>query len=396
MAKKRRSDVYVPRTNSFAKPIAQNEKKSDGINPSLSICDELASWQGAKGLRFYENLVSATASRLQPLTIGITTAGYENDGIYDELIKRATALLLGSSKETQFAPVLYMIDDVEKWNDLNELKKSLPNLGVSVSYDFILEQIRIAEESLSKKVEFLRAFCNIKQNSAAAWLDYQTVERATGKALRLEDFCGCYCVAGIDLAKTIDLASACIIIERGGRLHVISHFWMPRERLIPATEEDKVPYQTMIDRGFLSLSGKNRIEWRDVHAWFRMIMHDYKILPLQVGYDRYSAIELVQAMSAEGYHMDDVWQGSNLTPIVHDMEGLLKDGLIDIGDNALLQSHLLNVALKTDTESERVKPIKIAKRAHIDGAAAVIDALTVRKKYYAEIGDRLKNERRKA
>ena len=56
----------------------------------------------------------------------------------------------------------YMIDDVGKWNDINELRKSLPNLGTSVSVDYMLEEIAVAEGSLSKRTEFITKYCNIK------------------------------------------------------------------------------------------------------------------------------------------------------------------------------------------------------------------------------------------
>ena len=394
LVKPRRSDIYIQSTNTTAAPIAFNEKKSDGINPHFAVCDEISSWPGAKGIRFYENLASATGSREQPLIMSITTSGYENEGIYDELWKRATGVILGSSSETRFAPFLYTIDDIDKFNDIIELQKSMPNLGVSVPVDYMLEQIRIAEGSLSKRTEFLTKFCNIKQNSSSAWLDYQTVERAKGPALRLEDFRECYCVGGIDLSKRIDLTSACIVIERRGRLHVFSRFWMPKERLQAAIEEDKVPYDQMIKRGFLFMSGENQVDWHDVYNWFYELLNTYHIYPLQIGYDRYSAIELITAMKPVGFHMDDVWQGSNLTPVIHEMEALMKDGRINLGDNALLQSHLLNVALKTDADDKRVKPVKMSKRSRIDGAAALLDALTVRQKYYAEIGKQLKNKTR--
>ena len=81
-----------------------------------------------------------------------------------------------------------MIDDTEKWNDIEELKKANPNMGVSVFPDFFREEIAIAEGSLSKRVEFLTKYCNIKQNSSVAWLDYQTVENA-GAAVTLRT-CG--------------------------------------------------------------------------------------------------------------------------------------------------------------------------------------------------------------
>ena len=73
-------------------------------------------------------------------------------------------------------------------------------------------------------------------------------------------------------------------------------------------------------------------------------------------------------------------------------EGLMKDGVIDIGDNDLLKIHLLNMALKMDANSGRCKPVKISPNDHIDGGAALLDAMTVRQKWYAQIGEQLKNE----
>ena len=96
-------------------------------------------------------------------------------------MKRSTRFLLGESKETRLLPFLYMIDDVEKWNDINELQKSNPNLGVSVTVDYLLEELAIAEGSLSKKAEFMTKYCCIKQNSSLAWLPAEVVNKAGGE-----------------------------------------------------------------------------------------------------------------------------------------------------------------------------------------------------------------------
>lgn len=54
-------------------------------------------------------------------------------------------------------------------------------MGVSVSPEFFKEEIAVAEMSLSKRAEFLCKYCNIKQNSSVAWLDYVVVDRAGEK-----------------------------------------------------------------------------------------------------------------------------------------------------------------------------------------------------------------------
>lgn len=391
----RMTDLAILATNSTVKKIAFSAKKSDGFNPSLCICDEIASWEGDAGLKQYEVMKSGMGARPEGLLLSVTTSGYINDSIYDELLKRSTRFLLGDSKETKLLPFLYMIDDVDKWNDINELRKANPNLGTSVSVDYMLEEIAVAEGSLSKKTEFLTKYCNIKQNSSLAWLGSNIIEKACGEPLQLKDFRGCYCVGGFDLSRTTDLTAATIVIERDGELYVFCKFFLPSEKIAEAQAADGVPYGAYIQRGLLVPSGTNIIDYNDVFNWYRELVEQYEIMPLEVGYDRYSAAYLVQQMDAYGFHMDDVFQGYNLHPVIQELEGYLKDGKIHIGDNDLLKIHLFNSALKASSEKGRSKLVKIKPTAHIDGMAALLDAMTVRQKWYAEIGGQLKNERDK-
>lgn len=398
-ARKRRSDLYIDATNSFVKPIAFNAKKSDGFNPQLVVCDEIAAWSGDGGLKQYEVMKSALGARRQPMILSISTAGYINDSIYDELYKRSTSVLKGNSKERRLLPFLYMIDDVDKWNDLEELKKANPNMGVSVTEEFFREEIAVAEGSLSKKAEFLCKYCNIKQNSATAWLESLVVEKATavktidGKETpyTLEDFRECYAVGGVDLSQTTDLTAACVVIEREGVLYTFCQFFMPAGRIETLTAIDGIAYDIFVKKGVLTLSGENYVDYHDVYNWYVMLMEKYGIRTLKIGYDRYSAQYLISELSGYGFHTDDVFQGENLTPVIREFEGIIKDGNFKICNNNLLKGHFLNVALKQNMETRKFRPVKIERRAHIDGFVAVIDAMTVRQKYYEEVGELLKN-----
>jgi phage terminase large subunit-like protein len=225
-----------------------------------------------------------------------------------------------------------------------------------------------------------------------AWLPSKIVEDASGDALSLEDFRGCYCVGGLDLSQTRDLTAAVAVIERGGELYVFAHMWLPAEKIDEATQRDAVPYGLYVQRGLLTPSGDNFVDYHDCYRWFVDLIEQYEIYPLQVGYDRYSAQYLVKDMDAYGFHMDDVYQGENLYPVIQETQGLLEDRKIYLGDNDLLKMHLLNSAIKMSTERNRGKLIKLSPSLHIDGAAALLDAMTVRQKWYAEIGEQLKNE----
>lgn len=395
ITKKRKSDIYVAESNSSASALAFSSKRSDGFNISCCIADEISSWQGDAGLKMYEVIKSSFGSREQPLLVSITTAGYVNDGIYDELIKRCTAVLNGNSKESRLLPLLYRIDDVEKWNDINELKKSMPNLGISVSVDYMLEEIAIAEGSYSKKVEFLTKYCNIKQNSSMAWLPSKFIIRASTEDIRLEDFRKTYCVLGIDLSQTTDLTAVTAIIERDEKLNIFTRFWLPASRIEEASQRDQIQYTKYIEQGILIPSGESIIDYNDVFKWCVDLVEKYMIYPLKVGYDRYSATYFVQQMKAYGFHMDDVFQGDNLWNTMRTFESNLRDDNVNLeSDNQLLKMHLLDSAVKFSAERGRGRLVKIYPNAHIDGTASLLDAMVMRDKYALEVGEQLKNKGR--
>lgn len=255
----------------------------------------------------------------------------------------------------------------------------------------MLDQIDVALESLSKKMEFMTKYCCVKQNSSMAWLRSEDVVASCGRHMELEEWRGHYCVGGIDLSQSTDLTSACIIVEHGGKLNVLSHFWLPGARIKDAQARDGLPYDIYIQRGILSPSGENYIDYHDVYQWFTSLIEQYEIYPLAVGYDPYGASYLVQDMTAYGFKMSDVRQGENLTGIINEVDGRMADHVINIGDNDLLKVHFLDSALHINAENNRRRLVKLNRKCHIDGMAAFLDAMCMRSCYHDEIGEQLKN-----
>ena len=93
-----------------------------------------------------------------------------------------------------------------------------------------------------------------------------------------------------------------------------------------------------------------------------------------------------------GFKMDDVYQGWNMTPAINKLEGVLSERRLKIGNNALLRVHLLDTALQKDRMTKKVKIVKVSEKAHIDGTAALLDALIVKDKWAGDYGRQLRNE----
>lgn len=391
--------LVINETNTTARKLAFSSKKSDGYNPMFYAADEGAAWPGVAGIRQWEVMVSGTGAREEPLGMLFSSGGYENDGIYDEMFKRGTGFLMGHSREQHLLPIIYMIDNPDKWDDLEELEKSLPGMGESVSREFIEKEIVTAHESIPKEIEFKTKYCNLKQNLSTAWLKAEDINKMFGWRKPMEELKGKYCVGGIDLSQVIDLTAAGFICEIDGILWTKAHFWLPKNRLEEATKRDGVPYEIYIRKGFLSLSGEEHVDYNDVLHWFMDLVKKYKIYPLMVGYDRWSAMELIQAMTGKHFKTDSVTQGFNLSNVADNFESLLREGKIrDMDDNDLLKIHLADSAMKMESGADRAHPrkmlVKISNKAHVDGTAMLLDAMAMRIFKWDKLGSRLENKQR--
>lgn len=384
-------EIKINGSDTIVSTLAFNSKSSDGFNPHLAVHDEISSWRGERGKKQYEVMKSALGSRKQPFILNISTSGYEDNGVYDDLIKRSTAFLNGNSDELRLLPFLYMIDDVENWDKIDELKKSNPNLNISVHESFYVEEIKIARQSRSKKAEYMTKYCNIKQSNSYAWLEYELVDRCCIN-LQISELNDTYAVAGIDLSQTTDLTAVSIVIEKHKQLYCFTRFFMPTNKLAEATERDNMPYQAYVDEGVLQLSGESYVNYKDIVEYLEFIKDEYGIYILKVGYDRYSAQYLIDDLEERGYQCDDVKQGENLSPVIDEFEGILKDGDFYICDNNLLKAHFLNLAVQENTSTRQRKLIKIQAIDRIDGAISAMCGITVRQKWYKEIGELLKND----
>jgi len=388
-SKKRRTDIYVEERNASIRAWAFNAKKSDGLNPHLVVCDEFAQWPAVAGLAQYSVMKSALGARQQPLILSISTAGTVNDGIYDELVLRSSEFLKG--KPMRLLPFLYIIDDDKKWDDIEELKKSNPNMDVSVFSKNMLQDIEDAKTTPHLKAEFLMKQCNVKQNSSLAWLEHHIIKHCSIDNVTLQDFYDTYAVGGIDLSQHTDLTAASVVIERDSKLYTFCQFFMPAEKVVELEARDNVPYRAYVDEGILTPSGEQVVNYNDVLDWFIMLQEEYKLSFHYIGYDRNMSHYLISDLNMKGFKTDDVIQGENLTPIISELEGIIRDESFFIVKNNLLVAHFHNVAMKHNLETRRVRPVKMTQRAKIDGLVSVLCAMTVRHKYWDTIGMSLKN-----
>lgn len=381
--KKRKTDLYFPMAFGKFEPLASESNSLDGLNSHCVIIDEL---HAIKDRNLYDVMKQSMVARQQPLLAMITTAGFVRECIYDDQYEYACRVLDGVVEDERFLAFIYELDDRSEWTDFRAWEKANPGLGTIKSYEELAANVERAKNDLNFLPTVLTKDFNVRETVAGTWL---TFEQANNEATyNLEDLRDTYGIGGVDLGATTDLTSAAVIIMRPGdpNLYVISHSFMPEENVEQRSKEDKVPYDRWVERGLITPSPGNRVDYRYVTDWFMKLHTEYGISCYWVGYDSWNSPAWVEDMETRlGYE-----KGQNLLPVIMGAKTLsapmkeLKADLaakrINYGNNPVLKWALTNLAVEVD-KNENIRPVKGQnKRQRIDPAVALIIAYTVLQK----------------
>lgn len=253
----------------FMKPLGGDSKTQDGINSSLSIIDE---YHAHPTDAVKENLESSGASRKQPLTYHITTAGVNVAGVCKNFEDSMIAILEGQAKDDHAFIMMHDLDEDDDWEDENNWVKANPNLGVTVTLDFLRKEYQKAKNQPSKAPNFKTKHLNMWVDAPEIWIPtevwkknnvnlsyYDYLELFTKKAKEFG------CSSGNDLSTRIDLSAHILLTypDNEGVRYLMPYIFCPKDTIDVRSKEDRVPYRYWADNGFLIATPGNRIDLKD-------------------------------------------------------------------------------------------------------------------------------------
>lgn len=200
----------------------------DGSSPHGTIIDE---FHEAISADQYNSNKNGMMSREQPLMYVITTAGVTVDGPCFNLELEIKRILDGLIPNDGIFGIIYTLDDGDDWRDLECLKKSNPNYGVSVIPERFQRALRDAIQQPGKQPEFVTKNANVWRNSGTQWISPEVWAACADLSLKIEDFKGEACFEGDDLAAKIDLASRCRIFRRD--IESKAHYYLFWKNYVP-------------------------------------------------------------------------------------------------------------------------------------------------------------------
>lgn len=352
--------------------LSADAKTKHGINAHAVLFDELHA-QPNRGL--WDTLTTSTGARRQPLTVAITTAGYDKHSICWEQHEYACKVRDGIIEDAAFLPVIFAADADDDWTDPQVWAKANPGLGVSVKPEYLKAECAKAKETPAYQNTFRRLHLNQWTEQASRWIDVGVWDEGSG-AVDVEALRGQPCYGGLDLSSTTDLSALALLFPPHGeetQWQLLVRFWMPEANIAKRARQDRVPYDQWATQGFIETTPGNIIDYDHIRA---RVLEDVERFAIQeIPYDRWNSAQLVTQLGGDGLTMVPFGQGfASMSQPTKDFEALVVGRKLRHGGNPVLRWMASNVAVLQDPAGN-LKPDKGKSTERIDGIVAAIMAL---------------------
>lgn len=368
--------IVVPSTGSFYQVLSSESRSKHGLNPSGIILDELHAFPNRD---LYDVLTQgSTDARIQPLTVIITTAGDDPAGLSLgwELHKYAQDILNGVKEDHSFYPCIYALSESEDWHSEENWYKANPSLGYTISIEGMRLQYWQALGNPPREKIFRQFRLNqwVKVSSSK-WVSLEHWDSCNG-VIDPEALKGRLCCGGIDLSSRIDMTAFCLVfppIENDPHWYVLWWYWLPEEGLRDRILQDHIPYDSWAEKGYLTLTPGNVIDYQFIEKTILKIRDIYNIR--QIGFDPWNALQVSLDLADQGITMVEVRQGfKTLSPAMKELERLIMAKELVHGGNPIARWNFSNLEVKTD-ENGNIRPVKNKASGRIDGIIALLNAL---------------------
>lgn len=360
--------IVFYRTASSYKAISSESKTKHGYNSHATIFDEL---HVQPNRDLYDVLTSAAGSRRQPLHIFLTTAGYDKKSICYEVHEYAMKVRRGIIKDETFLPIIYAANDKSDWTSPKVWRKANPNIGVSVTEEYIAQECKEAQEVPGRENTFKRLHLNMWTEQASRWFAIARWDEGASPKFVEKELHGKRCMAGLDLASTIDIAA--LVLFFYDTQQVICRFYVPAENVADRVRKDQVPYDIWIKQGYINTTPGNVIDYDYIR---KDITEQAKIFNIvEIGIDPWNSQQLQTQLDGDGFTVVPFRQGfASMTGPSKELERIVTGRTIKHNGNPVLRWMASNVAIKFDPAAN-LKPDKEASNEKIDGIVALIMAI---------------------
>ncbi|MEH6940786.1 terminase large subunit [Bacillus sp. JJ722] len=350
------------------KVLTKDNAGNEGKNPYINYFDEVHAQMDREQ---YDNLRSAQVAQEEPLNIITSTAG-KQPGSLGAQIHTYGKKVLKDDKDDSWFVMIYEPNKKYDWEDREVWKMVNPNIGVSVSMEFLNNAFLEAQNNSFNRAEFLSKHLNVFVNYAETYFEKDQLDKMLVNSLG--DVEGLTCVIGVDLSRRTDLTCVSINIptfddEGDSLLKVKQMYFIPEFGIEEKEQQRNIPYRELAKLGFVTLCPGKTVDEDMVNEYVEWVFEYFDLR--QINYDPALAEKLVEKWEMLGITCIEVPQyPTHMNEPFDDFEVLLLQDKV-VTDNQLLIFCASNAKIVTNINNLKA-PSKRKSPEHIDGFVAML------------------------
>ena len=360
---------YYAATGSYWKILSSEARTKHGPNVHGLMIDELHVFRDRE---LIDTLTAGVIARRQPLVVYTTTAALAGENPCNMELEYAQGVRDGRIEDPTYFPAIWepAKRDEEEWRDIRTWKRLNPNFGVTVSKQFVEDQIRRVEHMPAEENKVKRLHLNIQTNRYEEWLKADHWN-ACPEATPMTDLAGEVCYMGLDLGAKHDITGA--VIYWPATRDVYAEAWIAEKQ----ADENEL-YAKWVKEGYLHKTPGTVTDYAFVEKRVAELVAQFGVK--QIGYDPWNATQTITNL-ATNYGLEDrlmlYRQGpQSFNEPSKQLEALVMASKIRHGDNPVLSWMALNAGKRTD-ENDNIRPVKPKGQTHlkIDLLVALVMAM---------------------
>ena len=365
--------ITVEETLSSYRVVSSEAYSKHGYNTHLAVIDELHAQPDGELVDVME---TSTANRRQPMIVYLTTSDFEREGsVCNEKHGYATKVRDGIIEVPEFLPCIFEAKLDDDWADPKVWKKANPNLGISVSEDYLEKACAKAKELPRFTNEFKRLHLNLRTEQSELWipLDKWDACKSEYDAADLE---GKECFAGLDLASTSDITALVLLFPMGdGEFRTLGFYWVPEAAIVKRTTRNHPFYATWKEAGHMRSTPGDMTDYAFVRKHINELGKQYRIREIAVDRFFQGAQLSNELQEQDGFEVVAFGQGfASMGAPSLEFEGLVRREKLRHNGDPVLRWMVSNICVKRD-EAGNIKPDKKRSGDKIDGVVSTIMAI---------------------
>ncbi len=345
-------------SGSFFRPVSRDTGKTgSGPRPYFVLADEIHELPDAKILEMLER---GFKFRRQPLLFMITNSGSDRNSVAWAQHERAVKVAAGNRDavtdptylgevldDTTFSYVCALDEGEDPLNDPSCWVKANPLLGVTITEEYLAEQVAEAKAISGSLNGILRLHFCVWTDAETAWMPRSTLEPCLAD-FEISDHHGEQIWLGLDLSQSRDITALGAVVRTGTDANNKPLFdawveaWTPGDTMAGRALKDKLPYDVWAREGHIHAPQGENISYRHVAQTLAEYDRDFDIQ--LVAYDRFAFRKFEEDVDELGLQIQfaEHPQGGikKGKPLVAGQDGLWMPGSLRLLEDAMMEGRI--------------------------------------------------------